>query len=71
MVYTMDQSAGDYQQNGYLYNPTSGSQWTSDRPQKQASAKAGHSTFGSGVLVISLLMVLSIDDENCSLPWCV
>ena len=27
--------------------------WTSDRPQKQASAKADLSTFGSGVLAIS------------------
>ena len=56
--------------------------WTSDRPQKQASepslrnkpqnqasAKADPSTFGSSVLVIitSLLMELSIGEENCSL----
>ena len=27
--------------------------WTSDRPQKQATAKADLSTLGSGVLVIS------------------
>ena len=49
-----------------LYKPTSDIQsspehsWTSDRPQKQASAKADPLTFGSGV--ISLLMELSIDD---------
>ena len=42
-----------------LYKPTSGIQWTpeqswtSDRPQKQASAKADLLTFGSGALAIS------------------
>ena len=47
------------QQGGCLYKPTSGIQWTlehswmSDRPQKQASAKADLSTFCSGVLAIS------------------
>ena len=52
-------SCGDFQQGGCLYKPTSGIQWTpehswtSDRPQKQASAKADLSTFGSGVLAIS------------------
>ena len=44
--------------------------------QKQASAKTDLSTFGSGVLaiyllIVSLLMELSIDGENCSLTWCV
>ena len=59
MVYIVNQSCGDFQQGGCLYKPTSGIQWTpehswtSDRPQKQASAKAGLSTFGSGVLAIS------------------
>ena len=67
---------GDFQQGGCLYKPTSGIQWTpehswtSDRPQKQASAKADLSIFGSGVLAISLLMELSIDGEKCSLTWC-
>ena len=46
MVYTIEQTCGDFQQGGCLYKPNSGSQWTpehskiSDRPQKQASAKA-------------------------------
>ena len=53
------QLCGDIQQGGCLYKPTSGIQWTpehswtSERPQKQASAKADPSTFGCGVLVIS------------------
>ena len=76
MVYIINQSYGDFQQGGCLYKLTSGIQWTpehswtSDRPQKQASAKADLSTFGSGVLAISLLMELFIDGENCSLIWC-
>ena len=59
MVYIINQSYGDFQQGGCLYKPTSDFQWTpkhswtSDRPQKQASAKADLSTFGSGVLAIS------------------
>ena len=59
MAYITNQSYGDFQQDGCLYKPTSGIQWTpehswtSDRPQKQASAKADLSTFGSGVLAIS------------------
>ena len=59
MAYIVYQSCGDFQQGGCLYKPTSGIQWTSkhswtsDRPQKQASAKADPSAFGSGVLVIS------------------
>ena len=59
MVYIINQSYGDFQQGGCLYKPTSGIQWTpeyswtSDRPQKQASAKADLSTFGNGVLAIS------------------
>ena len=36
----------------------------------QASAKANLSTFGSGVLAISLLMELSIDGEKCPLTCC-
>ena len=59
MAYIINQLCGDFQQVGRLYKPTSGIQWTpkhlwtSDRPQKQASAKADLSTFGSGVLAIS------------------
>ena len=59
MAYIINQSYGDFQQGGYLYKPTSCIQWTpehswmSDRSQKQASAKADLSTFGSGVLAIS------------------
>ena len=59
MAYMINQSCGDFQQVSCLYKPTSGIQWTpehswtSDRPQKQASAKADLSTFGSGVLAIS------------------
>ena len=59
MAYIINQSCDDFQQGGCLYEPTSDIQWTpkhlwtSDRPQKQASAKADLSTFGSGVLAIS------------------
>ena len=59
MAYIINQSYGDFQQGGCLYKPTSGIQWTpehswmSDRPQKQASAKADLSTFSRGVLAIS------------------
>ena len=61
MVYIINQSYGDFQQGGYLYKSTSHGgikwtpehSWTSDRPQKQASAKADLSTFGIGVLAIS------------------
>ena len=73
MAYTIDQSCGDFQQGGCLYKQPGAIQWklkhswTPDRSQKQASEKADPSTFGSGVLAISLLMELSIDDENCSL----
>ena len=58
MVNIISQSCGDFQQGGCLYKPTSGIQWTpehswtSEGPQKQASAKADLLTFGSGVLVI-------------------
>ena len=74
MAYIINQLCGDFQQAGCLYVPISGIQWTpehsrtSDRPQKQTSAKADPSTFGSGVLTISLLMELSIDNENSSFP---
>ena len=71
MAYITNQLYGDFQQGGCLYKPTSGIQWTpkhswtSDRPQKQASAKADLSTFGSGILqLVSLLMELSIDGET-------
>ena len=70
MGYIINQSCGDFQQGGCLYKPTSGIQWTPEhswifnRPQKQASAKAYLSKFGSGVLAISLLMELSIDGET-------
>ena len=59
MAYIINQSCGDFQQGGCLCKSTSGIQWThehswtSDRPQKQASAKGDLSTFGSGVLAIS------------------
>ena len=59
MAHIISQLCGDFQQVGCLYKPTSGIQWTpehswtSDRPQKQASAKADLSTFGSGVLALS------------------
>ena len=59
MVYIINQSYGDFQQGGCLYKLTSGIQWTpehswtSDKPQKLASAKADLSKFGSGVLAIS------------------
>ena len=43
----------------------------SDRPQKQASERVDQSTFGSGVVIISLLMKLSVGDENHSMPLCV
>ena len=55
MVYIINQSYGDFQQGGCLYKPTSGIQWTpehtwtSDRPQKQALAKADLSTFGNDI----------------------
>ena len=42
--------------------------WMPDRPQKRTTAKAGWSTFNSRVLVISLLMELTIGNENHSLP---
>ena len=59
MAYIIDQSCDDFQQGGCLYEPTSGSQWTpdhlwiSERPQKEASAKADSSNliFGSIVLI--------------------
>ena len=59
MANIISQSCGNFQQGDFLYKPTSGIQWTpdhswtSDRPQKQASAKADLLTFGSGVLAIS------------------
>ena len=59
MAYIINQLYDDFQQGGCLYKPTSGIQrtpehsWMSDRPQKQASAKADLSKFGSGVLAIS------------------
>ena len=59
MAYIINQLCGDFQQVGCLYKPTTGIEWTpedsqtSERPQKQASAKADLSTFGSGVLAIS------------------
>ena len=43
----------------------------SDRPQKQASAKADLLTFGNGIMTNSLLMELSIGDETHSLTLCV
>ena len=59
MAYIINQSCGDFQQGSCLYKPTSGIQWIpehlwmSEMPQKQASAKADLSTFGSGVVAIS------------------
>ena len=60
MAYIINKSGGDFQQGGCLYKPNSGTQWTlehswtSDRPQKQASAKADQSTLGIGVVGISI-----------------
>ena len=76
MAYIINQSCGDFKQGSFLYKPTSGIQWTpehswtSDSPQKQASAKADPSGFGSDVLVISECIdgAISIDNENLSLP---
>ena len=42
----------------------------SDKPQKQASEKVDQLTFGSGFVIVSLLMELLIGDENISLPLC-
>ena len=78
MAYIINQLCGDFQQGGCLYKSTSGIQWPpkylwmSDRPQKQASAKqtCQHLAVVYWQLV-SLLMELSIDGENCSLTWCV
>ena len=62
MAYIINQSCDD------PYKPTSGMQWipeylwTSDRPQKQASAKADHLAVVYWQLV-GLLMELSSDDE--------
>ena len=59
MANIISQLCGDFQQGGCLYKATSGIQWTpehlwtSDRPQKQASAKPDLLIFGSGVLAIS------------------
>ena len=75
MAYIINQSCGDFQHGGRLYKPTSGIQWTSEhswtsgKPQKQASA-CQHLAVVYWQLV-SLLMELSIDGENCSLTWCV
>ena len=55
MAYIINQLWGDFQQGARTSQPVHGIQWThghlwtSDRPQKQASAKLGPSTFGSGV----------------------
>ena len=63
----MNESGGDFQQGGFMYKPTSGiqwtpkHQWTSDRPQKQASEKADQSTFGSDVVIISQLIDRAIN----------
>ena len=79
MVYIINKLYGDFQQGGCPYKPTSGIQWTpehswtSDRPQKQASAKADLSTLILAVVywqLVSLLMELSIEGENCSLTLC-
>ena len=59
MAHIMDQSGGDFQQDGCLYKQTSDIQWTpknswtSDKPQKQVSEKADQSTLGSSAMVIS------------------
>ena len=74
MADIINQSCGDFQQGGCLCKPTSGIQWTpehswtSDKPQKQASA-CQHLAVVYWQLV-SLLIELFIDDENCSLTWC-
>ena len=59
MAYIINQLCGDFQQGGCLLQANQWHQWTpehlwmSDRLQKQASANANLSTFGSGVLTIS------------------
>ena len=63
MAYIINQSYGDFQQRGCLYkptvafneNPSTRGRLTGlrNRPQKQASAKADLSTFGSSVLASS------------------
>ena len=65
MVYIINKSGGDFKQGDCLYKPTGGTQWipkhswTSDKPQKQASAKADQSSFGGSIL----------DDENHSMTY--
>ena len=52
MTYIVNEFSGDFQQGGCLSKPTSeNDQWTSDKPQKQASEKAHHVNYGSGALV--------------------
>ena len=59
MAYIINQSCDDFQQDGCLYKPTSGIQWTpehswmSNWPKKQALAKASLLTFGSAIPVIN------------------
>ena len=74
MACIINQLCGDFQQGSCLYNPTSGIQWTpehswtSNRSQKQASAKADPQHLAVVYWqLVSLLMELSIDGENCSL----
>ena len=61
IAYITKEFGGGFQQGGCLCKPTSGTQWTpkhswtSDGPQKQATEKAGQSTFGSGVVVANQL----------------
>ena len=80
MAYIIIQYCGDFQQGGCLYKPTSGFQWTpehlwtSDRPQKHIVKPQQKQTCQHLVVVywqlVSLLMELTIDGENCSLTWC-
>ena len=77
MAYTINQSYGDFQQGGCLYKPTSGIQWTPNtrgcltglRSKPQQKQICQHLAVVYWQLV-SLLMELSIDGENCSLTWC-
>ena len=72
MAYIINQSCGDFQQGGCLYKPTNGIQWTpehswtSDRTQKQASAKADPSMFGHQIKsLVSFFPIIEIEKSIC------
>ena len=72
----MNESGDDFQQGGCLYKPTSGTHWTpehswtSDRSQKEASEQTSQLVAVVMLQLVSLLIELSIGDENHSLPLC-